>query len=306
MIKPSVLQKGDSIAIIAPSSSFPKDSFIYGIKQIESMGFNIYYNESIFQNKDHYLAGSVERRLSEWNSYWLDDNVKAIFCARGGYGAMELLDSIDFSVSAKHPKIFMGCSDITPILNMISQKSKLIAFHGPVVCGIGNTNSESIEYMWRFFKGLIDFPVNLWHEQIGVLVHGTTQGELCGGNLTLITSTMGTPYDISMKDKILCIEDVGERPYRIDRMIRQLYLSGKLRELKAVIIGEMWNCKEQNQLTNRPLEDIFMSFFKELNIPVIVNMPFGHGKQNYLIPFGATLHIHTEKKELVIQEPVLK
>ena len=238
MIYAQKLQKNDLVGICAPASPVDREILQKGIQFIKGLGLQVVLGKNIYK-KNHYLAGTDEQRLEDFNTFLKDDNVKAILFARGGYGTARIAPMINYELIRTHPKIIWGFSDITYLHTAIFQQTGLITFHGPIVTSIGNEQFD--ELTANEFNQLFSPSVRTYDESISplqVLVEGEGAGRIVGGNLSLIVSTIGTPYEINVKDKILFIEDTGEKLYKIDSLINQLKQSQKLNELKGIVIGD--------------------------------------------------------------------
>lgn len=307
MIKPKKLQKGDLVGLVAPASHANREDIDKSIKYLKKLGFNIKIADNIYL-KDYSYAGSDDKRAEGINKMFENEEVDAIFCIRGGYGVHRILDKIDYESISKNPKIFMGYSDITALHIAINNNSNLITFHGPMTVsdmkdGLDDFSFESFENTLMSGGEIIDL-VNPKDEKIKVLSKGKACGILTGGNLALIAGTIGTPYEIDSKDKILFIEDIGEFTFKIDRMLMQLKLAGKLDELKGIILGDFNNCKKQDE-GDASLMEVFEDLLLPLNIPIISNVKSGHCTPNITLPMGALVEIDTDKNEIKIIESVV-
>ena len=247
------LQRGDTIGIVAPASPAPWEDTEKALIQLTQRGYQIKLGSSVRQSRG-YLAGSDEVRARDINQMFADSEVKAIFCLRGGYGSQRILDKIDYDMIRRNPKIFMGYSDITALHIAIFQKCRLITFHGPMPATDMTEDLPIFTESWLYKAIAEDQPMGVLFNPKGYALHGLIEGRakgrLVGGNLSLIAASMGTPYEINTKDKILFLEDVGEEPYRIDRMLNQLRLGGKLRDAAAIILCDFRDCRSK-QLQNK-------------------------------------------------------
>lgn len=307
LIKPPKLKPGDTIGIIAPSSPVKKDKLETNIQYLEGLGYRIKLGTHLF-DRYGYFAGKDRDRVDDLNRMFADPEVDAIFCARGGSGTTRIIPLIDYANIRRNPKIFLGYSDITALVNAIHQQTGLVTFHSPTVeSGLGiNSESFSREMVFRLLSnpeslGKINFPskspasTSTWK----VLVEGETQGKSLAGCISVIQTLLGTPYEFNMQNKIFFCEDVNEEPYRIDRMLAHFKLTGKLKQVKAVVIGKLVRCepKEPEEPTLTYAE-IFRDLFGDLGIPVIYDLGFGHGDANFPIPIGIEVKLDTGKKEL--------
>lgn len=299
MLRARALKLGDCIGVISPSSPVKLEVFQGGIKYLKDQGFKIALGKYSLEKSKGFLAGSEEQRLYDMHQMFKDPNINAIFCSRGGYGSLSLLDKIDYELIKRNPKIFLGYSDITALHIAIGQNSDLITFHGPMVSDL---TENSPEYNRLMLKRTIMHSSSIGEishpeKDTKVIYPGRTMGRLTGGNLSLICSTLGTDFEIDCKDKILVMEEVGEPSYKIHRMIIQLALAGKLRDAAGFIIGEFYNCIEEEEYPlDKMLEDLFLTYKK----PVIYGVKCGHGPYKATLPLGCTAIINNDK--LIIEE----
>jgi len=304
MILPARLQKGDTIGVIAPSGPIDMDMLKKAIPFFERLGLHVKLGEHI--DRVHgYLAGTDEERLADFHTMLADDTVKAIIFARGGYGTGRIVSSIDYKRIKNNPKIIWGYSDITYLHTAIRQQTGLITFHGPMaVSDIAKDDFEDMSA--QLFKQLFQ-PVELIYSEkispLDVLVPGESEGELVGGNLSLITSTIGTPFEIDTKDKLLLLEDIGEEPYRIDSMLNQLKLAGKLSEAAGIILGDF--AKTETDLkTTLSVTEVFADYFETLSCPVMSGFKIGHCQPHFSVPLGTNAVMATKDKTLKIASGV--
>lgn len=245
--------------------------------------------------RDGYLAGSDEQRAEDFNEAARDPGVRAIFALRGGYGTMRILQSIDYDALAGDPKVVLGYSDLTALLNTITQKTGLVTFHGPVAALSPFTQRETA---WLYNAVMRTQPIGeLSSPQAAALVAGNAQGRLAGGNLSLITALLGTPYEIDPTDCILVIEEVDEAPYRIDRMLTQLRLSGALSRVRGVLVGTCKNCDvdEDHPYGAMPLARMLRDRLGDLGVPVLTNLPIGHAGEQWTLPIGLDARIEGDR-----------
>jgi muramoyltetrapeptide carboxypeptidase len=302
ILKPHALRPGDKIGILAPASSFNREAFERGCNRLREMGYEPVYSPEIFA-RDLYFAGSAERRLTEFKSLLLRDDIAALVCVRGGYGANYLLEKLDFNLFAQHPKIFLGCSDITSLLTAITDRTGLVTFHGPMIAkdiADGSFDSSS----WNdALQGAQNWEIPT--TGIEILLPGQAQGKLYGGCLSMLAASLGTPFEIETDGTILFIEDVGEKPFRIDRMLMQLHLAGKLKGVRGFIFGEMLDCRPPVGETYT-LQQVILRVLRDYQAPVIYGVKSGHvSSNNITLPIGvkAELTASGEGVALKILEP---
>jgi muramoyltetrapeptide carboxypeptidase len=305
-IKPPVLRKGDTVGIVAPASYFPRPDFEAGCEALRQMGYNPVFDDSIF-DRDLYFAGSVERRARELESMFTRPDVRAIVCARGGYGANYLLPSLDTKKIAANPKIFVGYSDLTSLLTYLCDAAGIVTFHGPMVAKDFSKPDGVDAGSWQAaLGGQNRWPLD-FGPQSGVksLVQGSAEGVLYGGCLSMLVESLGTPYEIHTEDTILFIEDVAVKPYQVDRMLMHLKLAGKLSGVRGLIFGEMLGCT-QSPTQGYTLEEVVMRVVGDLGVPVAYGIRSGHvSKGNITLPIGvsAVLNVGGSGVALEILEP---
>jgi muramoyltetrapeptide carboxypeptidase len=300
VIKPPKLNKGDLIGIVSPASS-PDDltRIEKGVNYLERLGYQVEVGKNVGQNCG-YLAGKDEQRLEDLHYMFSKPEIKAILCVRGGYGSPRLLNLIDYNLIKKNPKIFVGYSDITALQMAFLKKAGLVTFAGPMLAvDFWNEVSPFTEQMfWEVITSKKKFGkvTNPENERFYILKNGETEAQVIGGNMALICSIMGTNYMPSFKDTILMLEEIGEAPYRVDRMFNQLKLAGALDQLKGVILGRFVDCYESDEYKKTlTLNEVIDDYMSKLEIPVVYNFKHGHVKDNITIAFGLNYKINTQK-----------
>jgi len=292
IIKAPRLQPNQTVGIIAPASPVNQSEISEGLKLLESFPLKIKQGEHIFDRLD-YLAGSDNDRVFDLHQMFSDPEIKAIFCARGGYGSARLLDDIDFDLIRKNPKIIVGFSDLTALLLALFNKSGLITIHGPTLSDLSKNKN------WEHLSSLISrsYKPQIFLKQGKEINKGIARGILLGGNLSTLCSLLGTPFLPSFEGVILFLEEKGESPYKLDRMLTQLLLSGRLNRLSALIIGQIEDCGEM-EIINGMLQERL----GRLTIPVVAGLPVGHGNENISLPLGLPAVLDTERMLLTIEE----
>jgi muramoyltetrapeptide carboxypeptidase len=305
IIKPGALHQGDTVAIVAPASNLKAEYFERGVAEIERLGFRAKYEAGIL-SKDRYTAGTDERRASELIKAFADPQVKAVWGARGGYGVMRLLNLLDQDVLRKNPKIFIGYSDLTVLHLYLYRRFKWVSFHGPMVAkdlagGEEHYDRESLikAIMQTTPLGEIrSTKTEMLHRGAG----GRVNGRLLGGCLSLIASSMGTPYELDTRGAILFLEEVGTKPFAIDRMLQQLKLAGKFDEVCGIVFGEMLDCVQHADQGYR-IQDVLAECTAGLGVPVMFGLPSGHSPVgNLTLPLGVRASLDAEKGALRIEE----
>jgi muramoyltetrapeptide carboxypeptidase len=286
-VKPPALRPGDTVGIVAPASNVKRAELEAGCDALRRAGYQPFYFDSLC-DQDLYFAGSVQRRVRELEAMFAREDVQAIICARGGYGANYLLESLDLEKIKAHPKIFVGYSDLTALLTYFSDAAGLITFHGPMVAKDWAHDNGVDLTSWRSALA----GAAAWELQLGAdsgakgLVDGTAEGVLYGGCLSILVASLGTPYEIKTAGTILFLEDVAAKPYQIDRMLMQLKLAGKLNDVRGIIFGEMRDCFQTvNQ--GYTLEEVVLRVVGELRVPVAFGVKSGHvTARNMTLPIG--------------------
>jgi len=302
-IKPPALQPGDTVGIVAPASNVKPAMLDAGCRALRDLGYKPLYFDSILE-RDLYFAGSVERRTRELEEMFVRDEVRAIICARGGYGSNYLLKALDLKKIQSNPKIFVGYSDLTSLLTYFTDAAGLVTFHGPMVAkDFADPNGIDLDSWGRALNGSSEWPLEL-DSDVKPLVPGSAEGILYGGCLSILVASLGTPYEIQTAGTILFIEDIAAKPYQIDRMLMQLKLAGKLDEVRGIVFGEMVDCT-QNKDQSYSLQDVILRVVGDLAVPVAFGLRSGHvSRGNITLPFGvrAALKVSVNAVRLEIKE----
>jgi muramoyltetrapeptide carboxypeptidase len=281
--KSPLLSVGDTVGIVAPASYLPKGEKKYLLQAMEkltAMGFKVKYTSSLEHKKHLYLAGGDEERAHDLMETFLDPEIKAILCSRGGYGTQRIIRYLDSELISRNPKPVVGCSDITVLLIYLLQMSFVIPFHGPNVAT--RQFVEGDVGMERSLKRALISNSPLDEIECCTLRNGEAQGEIVGGCLSSLMTTIGTSYEINLMNKILFVEDVREPPYKIDRMLTHLKEAGKLRGVRGIIFGQMPGCDSGDRLLQKMILDVL----KDVDGPLLFGFPSGHGSLNITIPLG--------------------
>ncbi|PLT28562.1 S66 peptidase family protein [Peribacillus deserti] len=303
--KPVRLMKGDCVGIIAPASPPNQQNLQRSLSFLKSLGLDVKFGRHV-QNEYGYLAGSDAERLEDLHNMFKDEEVKAIICAGGGYGTARIADSIDYKIIEENPKIFWGYSDITFLHTAIFQKTGMATFHGPMLASdIGKEDADDISK--ASFAQLFQPVVFTYSEMLSPLetmIEGEAAGTIIGGNLSLLASTLGTPFEVDTKDKIVLIEDINEEPRAVDRMLNQLHMAGKLTDAAGFLIGDFNNCIPQRE-KSLTLEEVLDHYIKLAAKPALKGFLIGHCSPHYAIPLGVKASMHTGEKKVVIESGVL-
>ena len=308
-IKPPALRPGDNIGIVAPASYFKREDFDRGCAALREMGYNPVFEPSIF-DRDLYFAGSVTRRGRELETMFLRDDVKAIICARGGYGSNYLLPEIDIRKIASHPKAFIGYSDNTSLLTYFADAANIVTFHGPMVAkDFAGSDGVDLDSWQAALTGSENWRLDLdANTGVKALVRGSAEGILYGGCLSMLVESLGTAYEIRTEDTILFIEDIGAKPYQVDRMLMHLKLAGKLGKVRGLIFGEMLDCG-QSPNQGYTLEEVVAKVIGDLGVPVAYGLRSGHvSRRNITLPIGvnARLEVGETGVSLEFREPATR
>ena len=303
LLKPPPLRPGDTIGVIAPAGAVYEDLLARGVRALEASGFRVVLAEGILARKG-YLAGSEQQRAETLERFFLRDDIAAIFCARGGFGSIQLLPALDPDLIRAHPKIFVGFSDVTALLNWMSQRCGVVVFHGPMVAVefAGELEGGVSSGFWDALTG----KRRLWQiKGSGVLRTGgaPVRGALAGGCLSVLVTTLGTPYEIDTAGKIVFLEDVGERPYRIERMLTHLRMAGKLDHVAGIVTGAFNDCESGAE---RDVTEVLADVFAGAPYPVVTGLPCGHATPNTLLPIGLTAELDGRNGVLMLVEPATR
>jgi muramoyltetrapeptide carboxypeptidase len=284
MIRPPALRSGDTIGIVAPASNIKPDMLDQGCRELESLGFKTYFRPDIVSSF-RYLSGMRERRLEEFLEMIRRPDIRAVFCARGGYGSGHLIPDLPPRTFHDHPKIICGASDITLLLNLV-ERAGVVAFHGPMVAT--SLRQGSSAYNRSLLLGILagENHVRFPMDGTQVLRAGAAEGRLTGGCLSLVVAGLGTKAEIDTTDTILVLEDIDVKPYQIDRMITQLRQAGKFDKVRAVVFGEMMNCS-QHENQGYTLPEVLIDLLSDFSFPILYGYPTGHtSRPNVIVPFG--------------------
>jgi muramoyltetrapeptide carboxypeptidase len=289
-IKPPALRAGDTVGVVAPASNIKRENLEAGCEGLRRAGYRPFYFDSIL-DQDLYFAGSVERRVHELEEMFIREEVRAIVCARGGYGANYLLERLDLETIKAHPKIFVGYSDLTCLLTYFADAAGLVTFHGPMVAKDWAHEDGVDLTSWKAALG----SASAWELNLGDgvsgLVDGASEGILYGGCLSILVASLGTPYEIETEGTILFLEDLAAKPYQVDRMLMQLKLAGKFEGVQGIAFGEMRDCVQTvNQ--GYTLEEVVLRIVVSLGVPVAYGVRSGHvSNGNLTLPIGVAARL---------------
>lgn len=302
MLKPPAVRPGARIALVSPASPFSREAFERGVDQLRRLGYEPTYDEDVFSRFHGYLSGPPELRAAAFARAWSDPSVAALIAVRGGYGSVQMLPLLDANLIRKTPKLFIGYSDNTSVLSWLTCHCGITALHGPMVEGrlAKGTEAFDAESMLAFMQN--GAGRTLAPDGLAVIRGGEAAGPLFGGTLTQLTASLGTPYAFDPPAGcVLFLEDVNERPYRLDRMLTQLGLAGILSRARALVFGEMRGCDE----TGGPpcAVDVIRAFARECPGPVISGFPSGHTSgSSWTLPLGVRVRVVTAPRASVVVE----
>ena len=315
-IKPPRLELGGVIGIVSPASPPPDPKAIdRAVAELERLGFSVKLGRHV--HKRHgFLAGNDRERAADLMRLFQDRTVEAIACVRGGYGCSRLLPLLDYSSIGAHAKIFIGYSDITALHCALLKQANLISFHGPML-NADFADGPPPPFTWAgLTRTLMEAtaPGGISQQYNGpkprVVRGGVACGRLLGGNLSILCTTLGTPYQPSFRNKILFLEELGEAPYRVDRMLTHLLNAGVLQQVSGVAVGTNSNCTDPKAKTSKEyrqtLEDVLQERLRPLKVPVLVGLPFGHIPINATLPVGIQARLDADKGDLVILESAVR
>lgn len=311
IVKPKVLELGDTIGVISPASpSFIRSDVLRGMESLKEWGYHVQFSKHLNASKG-FVAGTDEERAHDFNEMFADKDVDAVFVTQGGYGSARMVKYIDFDLVRKNPKIFIGFSDITYLHLAIFKETGLVTFHGP---GMSRYNPQDLsdytkEYLFKALTKIDpvgEVPLADPNKWVNILYAGETEGPLVGGNLSLICSTLGTPYEIDTDGKILFLEELETEPWLIDHMLTHLANAGKFNKVKGIVVGECFNCKPNlhnpGYYVDISLEDLLYEHIRPLKVPAIHGLPLGHTRDIATLPIGVMAKLDADNKKLIITE----
>jgi muramoyltetrapeptide carboxypeptidase len=312
LIKPPRLAPGDWIGLAAPASAPPDPQAIdLAVASLQRLGFRPRLARHV-RARHGYLAGTDSQRASDLMQLFADPKVRAILCIRGGYGCVRILDRLDYTFIRRHPRILVGYSDVTSLHAALLRHSGLVTFHGPMMNSDFNKEDMPAFSLDSFRRVLMATEPSgsvcqgYRGSTVQILQPGRAEGRLVGGNLSLLCAAVGTPYQPSLRGAILFLEDLDETPYRFDRLLTQLLLSGALRGVKGIAIGINANCDDPRRKGSKEyrqsLEDVLVERLGPLGLPMVMGLPFGHVPHNATLPVGVRARLDAHAGDLEILE----
>lgn len=309
IIKPARLRPGMTVGLVTPASNVPEDQDLQtAMDLVRSLGFVPKPAANLF-SRTQYLAGTDQQRAADLNAMFADPEVDAIFCVRGGYGSGRLLRYLDYDTIAANPKVLMGYSDITAILNAIFVRTGILTFHGPIA------SSNFSDYTYDQYRRVLLEPapntqigelpefetrpgVVDWDNRLTTIVPGVAEGRLIGGNLSLVVTLLGTPFEPNFEGAILFLEDVDEPPYSVDRMLTHLWMAGKLEQLAGIALGKF--SEDDYDSNTFSMEEVLRDRFEPLGIPTLRGLMIGHIEDKTVVPVGAQARLDADKGILTL------
>lgn len=313
-ILPKSLKKGNTLGLTAPGGYITEEELKEAVATIEELGFKTYYTDAVLYRYG-YFAGTDRQRADDLMHMFINHDVDAILCVRGGYGSNRILDLLDFEIIKQNPKALIGYSDITSLINAFYKKNSLIGFHGPVA--ISNFNDFTVK---SFKKVLMKAPKHYKYSNKRqkdtednrdfdqyTITGGATQGVLVGGNLVMIETLIGTEYEPDFENKIVFLEEVREKPYRVDRLITHLLMATNLSKASGIVLGIFKGCdiKDEGSNDSFTLKQVLYDRFSGLNIPCFYGMPFGHVRNKITLPVGIMAKMDADRQSLMLTEPAV-
>jgi muramoyltetrapeptide carboxypeptidase len=319
IVKPKGLRRGDAIGVVAPAGPVDRERMERALTRVRERGFRIKTYGDIYRSRG-YLAGDDATRAAELMAAFADPATAAVWCARGGYGVVRILDRLDFDVIGRNPKVFVGFSDITLLHIAIQQRTGLITFHAPnLQDGFGKLDdmpAANEGALWRAVLASSEKPAsaasadhgygfdfaNVSNLDLRPICAGVATGRLIGGNLAVLCGMIGTPFEVETAGRILFLEDISERAYRIDRYLSQLKLAGKLSAVAGVLLGTF--SYEDGEKADAPsdINALFQEYLEPLGVPVLAGFPAGHERYNLALPMGALLQFDSDASQVTVLE----
>lgn len=305
-IIPPYLQKGDTIGLVCPAGFMPLDKVQTAINTLQQWGFKVKTGNTVGGESENYFSGSDVERLDDLQQMMDNKNIKAIMCARGGYGMGRIIDDLNFKKFKKNPKWIIGFSDITVLHSHLFTNYNISSLHAPMAAAFNDDHPDSYrdknEFVESLHKSLIGEPGSYKCATHPFNKNGKTAGRLVGGNLSLLAHLIGTSSDINTKNKILFIEDIGEYIYNIDRMLYHLKRSDKLEKLTGLVIGKFSDMKDTERPFGQTTEEVIRDVIKEYDYPVCFNFPVSHEKENYALKIGVEYELNVADKNVSLIE----
>ena len=302
ILKPPPLRRGDTIGIVAPASNIQRDQLKQGTARLRELGYEVVVGDSVFM-QDLYFAGTAEARARDLMRMFERTDVRAIVCARGGYGSNYLLPLLDLDVIQRHPKILVGYSDITALLTWINDETGLVTFHGPMAAkDFAHEDGVDLASWLDALEGKGEIEVTSSSSpSLTTIVPGDAQGTLYGGCLSIIAASLGTRYEVETGGTILFLEDIATKPYQVDRMLMQMKYAGAFDGVRGIIFGEMLDCVQPGG-QSYTLQEVILRVLGDLGVPIAYGLPSGHVQRNNVtIPIGVHANLHAQQDSVTLK-----
>ncbi|MBI4546598.1 MAG: LD-carboxypeptidase [Ignavibacteriae bacterium] len=305
-MKPKALRRGDVIGICAPGSPpSSAEKIDRGIAYLERLGYHVELGRNLYRKRG-YLAGSDTQRTEDLHELFANRNVKAMFTVRGGYGSHRILNLLNYNLIKRNPKIFVGYSDVTALQLTLFRKTGLVSFSGPMVAVemAAGLRGEAEEHFWRILTSTKPLPPlkGKTNERLSRRKPKSVTGRLIGGNLSIVAALLGTRYFPTINNLILLLEEIDERPYRIDRMLQQIQLSDLFQRLSGIVLGKFKDCVPERGKPSLTLQQVFRDSFKDFNCPILSDIRYGHINNSLTIPLGVRVRINAQTRKLEFLE----
>lgn len=304
MLKPKPLFPGARVALVAPASAVPEDKLQPALDLVTHLGMEpVLYPSCYFSNRDGYLAAADAQRAEDINRAFADASIDGVWCIRGGYGGHRILPLLDESTIRRNPKWFGGYSDVTALHTFLNQTCGFETYHCTMPSTEPNPDAYTLEWLKKaLFGGLTGTLYNPEGQSMKTLVSGKAEGPLCGGNLSLLVASLGTPWEIDTRGKILFLEDIGEKTYRIDSMLTSLRNAGKFRDCAGVILGAWTDCVPEIPERTLTLPEIFNQLIVPAGKPAVMDLSCGHCKTTLALPMGGMCRMDADSCQIVLDE----
>jgi muramoyltetrapeptide carboxypeptidase len=301
LIKPPGLKPGDRIGVVAPAGVVAPQELESGVARLAALGFEVQVGAAVQGPRARYLAAPDAARAADLSAFLADRTIKAVIAARGGYGSARLIPHLD--LERAQPKVVVGSSDLTVLLAFLQSRLGWVVFHGPMVApNFGRSPAALTDDSFRRVLFAPGQAGTIAPPGVRPLRRGRARGRLAGGCLSLLVSTLGTPYEIDTRGALLLIEDINEAPYRLDRMLTQLRHAGKLEQARGVVFGRMVGCHPEPQ-AGYALDAVLVELLGEFAGPVVVDFPAGHGGEQVTLPLGVEATLDADRGALILEEP---
>jgi muramoyltetrapeptide carboxypeptidase len=303
LLKPEPLQSGDRVRLIAPASPFDPGLFRAGLRVLEGLGLVPVVDRGEFV-RDGFLAGSDQRRAEKLMSALQEEDSKAVWCIRGGYGTARLLPLLDLPRLRRHPKLLVGFSDVTALLVQFTRPGGFVTIHGPVITQLSRLPASDLRWLRTLLFGT-RAPERVPLSRTLTLVAGKAEGRLVAGNLSILASLAGTPFAPDLRGALLCLEDVGEEAYRLDRVFWQIVSAGLLKRVRGIVVGDLAGCKPEGA-SRHSARHVLERAIAALGLPALSCATFGHGRRNLALPVGVRARLDAGARTLTLLEPAVR